>query len=186
MAQSRGASLAYLVAPAGPADAEALALTHVAAWRETYRGLLPDAFLAGMSEVRHARRFRRELEQPGPHDVTLAALNPDGLLGYVSGGPSRAGVEGEAEIATLYVLRSAQGRGVGRRLLTDATRALAAFGARSLAISVLAENAAARRFYERLGGRPEAPRQEPGPGGPLWEVSYRWPDVAQLLSPPPA
>ena len=187
MTQHRGASFSYLILPAGPADAEALAQVHVAAWRETYRGLLPDAFLARMSEAGHARRFRRELERPGPHDVTLAAMNPYGVFGYVSGGPSRApGAEGEAEIATLYVLRQAQGRGVGRRLLTDAVRALAARGAQSLAISVLAENAQARAFYEHLGGVAEAPREAHGPGGRVWEATYRWAEIRTLLSSPPA
>jgi ribosomal protein S18 acetylase RimI-like enzyme len=180
MTQPRGASFSYVVLPAGPADAEALARVHVTAWRETYRGLLPDA-LARLSEAGHGRRFRRELSRPGPHDVILAAANPYGIFGYVAGGPSRTGEPGEAEIATLYILREAQGRGVGRRLLTSAARALAAQGARSLLISVLRENLRARGFYERLGGRPEPPHEEPGPGGGrLWEVRYRWSDIAAL------
>lgn len=181
MSQPREASFSYAILPAGPADAEALARVHVAAWRETYRGLLPDAFLARMSEVGHARRFRRELTTPGPRDVILAAVNPHGVFGYVAGGPSRAGVEGEAEIATLYLLRSAQGRGVGRRLMADAVRALAAHGARTLMISVLAANAPARGFYERLGGVADPPREEPGPGGMVCEVTYRWTDLGKLL-----
>jgi len=181
MTQPRGASFSYLILPAGPADADALAQVHVTSWRETYRGLLPDAFLARMSEIGAARRFRRELERPGPHDVVLAALNPQGVFGYVAGGPSRAGVEGEAEIATLYILRRGQGRGVGPRLLTDCVRALAAQGARSLVISVLASNEKACRFYERLGGVADPPRQEHGPGGANWEVAYRWRDIGELL-----
>ncbi|CAN7151931.1 GNAT family N-acetyltransferase [Phenylobacterium sp. LjRoot219] len=180
MSQHRGAAFSYLIVPAGPADAEALARVHVTSWRETYRDLLPEAFLARMSEPGHARRFRHELTRPGPHDVLLAAINPYGVFGYVAGGPSRAGVEGEAEIATLYILRSAQGRGVGRRLLTDAARTLAAHGARSLMISVLAENAPARGFYERLGGVAGEPRHEAGFGGKVWEVTYRWPEIGRL------
>jgi ribosomal protein S18 acetylase RimI-like enzyme len=170
-----------VVLPAGPSDAEALARVHVAAWRETYRGLLPDAFLARMSEPGYARRFRRELTHPGPNDVILAALNPYGVFGYVAGGPSRAGVDGEAEIATLYLLRAAQGRGVGKRLLIGAVRALAAQGAESLVISVLRDNVRARTFYERLGGVADAPRQERGPGGMVWEVAYRWTDLGKLI-----
>jgi ribosomal protein S18 acetylase RimI-like enzyme len=181
MTQSPGASFSYLILPAGPADAEALAHVHVAAWRETYRGMLPDAFLARMSEVGSTRRFRRELTRPGPHDVLLAAMNPYGIFGYVAGGRSRSGTEGEAEIATLYILRAAQGRGVGRRLLTDAVRALAAHGAKSLLITVLAENERARGFYARLGGVADAPVERPGPGGMTWEVDYRWPELRALL-----
>lgn len=182
MSQSHGASLSYVILPAGPADAEALAHVHVAAWRETYRGLLPDAFLARMSETNHARRFRHELTHPRPHEVMLAAANAYGMFGYVAGGASRSHAEGEAEVATLYLLRASHGHGVGRRLLTDASRVLAAQGARSLVISVLADNVHARGFYEHLGGRADAPRREIGPGGSaIWEVTYRWADIGRLL-----
>ncbi len=179
MTQARGASAA-LIFPPGPADAEALAHVHVASWRETYRGLLPDAFLARMSEPGFARRFRRDLTRPdGP--LTLAAADRFGLVGYASGGPSRRGIEGEAEIAVLYVLRPSQGRGVGRELLTRTARALREQGARSLLISVLRENFHARGFYEHLGGVAEPARREPGPGGTLlWEVAYRWPDIRDV------
>jgi len=175
----------YVVFPAGPADAEDLARVHVASWRETYRGLLSDAFLARMSEPGFARRFRRDLSEPSGA-VTLVAADRYGLAGYAQGGPSRRGPQDgegadEAEIATLYLLRQAQGRGLGAQLLRETARALAAQGARSLLISVLRDNIRARGFYEHMGGEAEAPRREPGPGGQLlYEVAYRWPDIAAL------
>jgi ribosomal protein S18 acetylase RimI-like enzyme len=173
--------LNFVVFPAGPSDAEDLARVHVTSWRETYRGLLPDAFLARMSEPGFARRFRRALAEPGP-SVTLAAADRYGLVGYAQGGPSRHGIPGEAEIATLYLLRQAQGQGLGARLMADAARALAANGATSLMISVLRDNIRARGFYEHLGGEPEAARQERAPGGGLlYEVAYRWPDIRGLF-----
>lgn len=175
---------AFVIFPAGPADAEALARVHVQAWRETYRGLLPDAYLARMSEEIHVRRFAKALLHPGPDDVTLAVGDRRGLAGYSQGGPSRRGVPGEAEVATLYLLRAAQGRGLGGRLLGDTARALALRGARSLVISVLRDNSAARGFYEHLGGEAEAARLEPGPGGGSnWEVAYRWPDITRVFAP---
>src|SRR4029079_15529154 len=63
----------FVIFPAGPSDPEALARVHVQSWRETYKGLLPEAYLARMSEVAHARRFGHALTAPGPDDVTLAA-----------------------------------------------------------------------------------------------------------------
>ena len=172
---------AFVIFPAGPADAEALARVHVQSWRETYRGLLPDAYLARMSEEAHARRFAHALMKPGPDDVTLAVADRWGLAGYAQGGPSRRGVPGEAEVATLYLVRAAQNRGLGGKLLADTARALAVRGARSLVISVLRDNFAARGFYEHLGGEPEPARQEPGPGGgSYWEVAYRWADITRL------
>lgn len=186
MSQSRGTSApsssGVLILPAGPADAEDLARVHVRSWRETYQGLLPDAYLARMSEAEFTRRFRHALTLPGPNDVTLVAATRDGLLGYVQGGPSRARREAEGEVATLYVLRQAQSLGLGRRLLSGAARALAAQGARSMLIAVLRDNVRARGFYEHLGGEAEPATLERGPGGALLhEVAYRWADIERLF-----
>src|SRR3954469_11321167 len=90
-------SLTFVVFPAGPSDAEELARVHVASWRETYRGLLADAFLARMSEPGFTRRFRRALTAPGD-SVTLAGADRYGLVGYAQGARSRRAVPGEAEI----------------------------------------------------------------------------------------
>ncbi|RAK59498.1 GNAT family N-acetyltransferase [Phenylobacterium hankyongense] len=181
MPQSRGATSSVVIFPPGPSDAEALAHVHVTSWRETYRGLLPDAFLARMSEVGYARRFRRTLTHPQPNEVTLAAADRFGLVGYATGGPSRRGTAGEGEISVLYLLRSAQGHGLGQQLMAQTARALQANGARSLMLSVLRDNIRARGFYEHLGGEPETPRQELGPGGRLlYEVAYHWPDISTL------
>jgi ribosomal protein S18 acetylase RimI-like enzyme len=170
---------AYVVFPAGPADAEAIAHVHVQSWRETYSGLLPAAYLARMSEVAFARRFRRQLTQPA--GITLVAADRFGLVGYAQAGPSRRGLPGEGEISVLYLLRQAQNHGLGRRLLTESARALAAQGATSLMISVLRENFSARRFYEHLSGVAEPARPAPGPGGALlYEVAYIWPDIREI------
>ena len=172
--------MSFVVFPPGPSDAEDLARVHVASWRETYRGLLADAFLARMSEPGFARRFRRALTNP-EGGITLAAADRYGLVGYAQGGASRRGVPGEAEIHTLYVLRQAQGRRLGRQLIMETARALAAQGATSLMFSVLRDNIRARGFYEHLGGEAEAARQEPGPGGRLlYEVAYGWRDIRSL------
>ena len=172
----------HVIFPVGPDDAEDLARVHITSWRETYQGLLPDSFLNRMSVPVHARRFRSALLRPGPREATLAAADRNGLVGYASGGPSRSRRPGEAEVMTLYVLRRAQGQGIGRRLICDMARVLAANGASSLMLSVLRDNIPARGFYERMGGQADAPRREPGPGGVTYEVSYRWPDIGALTA----
>ena len=164
--------LAYAISPAGPGDAGDLARVHVQAWRETYPGLLPQAYLDALSIPRHSRLWRRRLMSTG--EVTLAAEGESGLVGYCSGGDARGRTEGLAEITTLYVLRQAQGSGVGRRLLTDTARVLAARGAVSLVIWVLRDNAKARGFYEHLGGRLDAARGEMVGGQIVPSVGYRW------------
>lgn len=174
-------ALTVAVVPAGPGDAVDLARVHVEAWRETYPGLLPQAYLERMSMAAHARRWRARLLHSG--EVTLAAETADGLVGYCSGDWSRwGGRAGEAEISTLYVLRRAQRSGLGRRLLTSTARALAARGATSLIIWVLRDNAGARRFYERLGGVCEGERPEAIAGETISAVAYRWTDIGALAA----
>jgi ribosomal protein S18 acetylase RimI-like enzyme len=173
--------LTVAIVPAGPGDAVDLARVHVEAWRETYPGILPQAYLDRMSMAAHARRWRSRLMRSP--EITLVAETPDGLVGYCSGDWSRAlGPPGEAEITTLYVLRRAQRSGLGRRLMTATARALAARGATSLVIWVLRDNAGARRFYERLGGECDGRREEPIAGGTVEAVAYRWADIRTLLA----
>lgn len=173
--------LDYAISPAGPADAAALGQVHVSSWRETYPGLLPQAALARMSPRIHAHRFARELTHAQAGQVTLLAEGADGAVGYVSGALLKGdGRAADAEVFTLYVLRSAQRAGVGRGLLRGAARVLRAEGARSLMLFVLTGNERARGFYERMGGEAFAEVASQGWGEGLTETAYRWPDITAL------
>jgi ribosomal protein S18 acetylase RimI-like enzyme len=173
--------LDYVISPAGPADAAALAQVHVRSWRETYPGILPRAALERMSPALHARRFRHDLTRAPAGQVTLIAESGDGAVGYVGGALLKGGGRGaDAEVSTLYVLRSAQGAGVGRALLVSAARVLKAEGAMSLLLFVLTRNDKARGFYERMGGEAFAEVASHGWGESLTEAAYRWRDIAAL------
>ena len=169
----------FIVVPAAPGDAGALGQVHVQAWRETYPGMLPQPYLDGMSAAAHARRFWRQLVRPTGREVLLAAEDGRGLVGYAAGAVA---ADATAEIQTLYLIRRAQGVGLGRRLMTDATRVLKAQGATSLVIWVLTANAPARQFYERLGGRIVRQKEEPGPGGVNRQTAYAWSDLEGLTA----
>ncbi len=173
----------HVILPAGPADAAALGEVHVRAWRETYASLLPQAYLAAMSPAIHAARWRRQLTDGPTGDVVLAVEGAGGLVGYCAGGllkgPERLA---DAEVFTLYLLKTAKGRGLGARLLGGAASALAAQGAASMVIWVLSGNTAARGFYAHLGGRMLGERPVRGWGGGLTETAYRWDDISRLVA----
>ncbi|MDP3175969.1 MAG: GNAT family N-acetyltransferase [Phenylobacterium sp.] len=173
--------MGFVIFPAGPSDAEDLAAVHVRAWRETYPGMLPEAYLSRLSVPVHARRWRFALKQAEPTELTLAAADRSGLVGYAGVGSSRRAIDGEAEIHTLYLLRAAQGFGLGRRLVADAARLMAARGFGSMRISTLSDNRRARSFYEHLGGAVQAERPEAGPGGVMFETAYLWPRIGALF-----
>ncbi len=165
------------IVPAGPGDAAELARVHVRAWRETYQGLLPAAYLERMSVVTHARRFRAALMSASPREVLLVAEGAGGLVGYC--GAAAAGEIGE--IFTLYLVRRAQGRGFGGRMLVGAARGLAGLGARRLSVWVLEGNLRARAFYRHMGAGYAERRPARGFGG-LIEVRYDWADLAALTA----
>ena len=170
--------LDFAIVPAGPSDADGLAGVHVQSWRETYPGILPSGYLERMSAPLHARRWRSRLMQL--NEITLVAESAEGLVGFCSGDWARGrGPETtEAEVHTLYVLKSAQGLGVGRRLMAGAVRALAARGATSLHVAVLRDNLPARVFYEHLGGSLDGEHVELVGGASVAAVDYRWEDLA--------
>jgi len=171
---------AYMITPAGPGDALALARVHVAAWRETYPGMLPQPFLDRMSPEIYAARWTPRLLQGD--EITLAAEGRDGLVGYASGDtmPRRGPASADAEITTLYVLRRAQGEGLGRALMRGLARTLAAKGAGSLVIWVLRDNLRARGFYAAMGGVYAGERMERVGGWSVPSVGYRWGDIGVI------
>jgi ribosomal protein S18 acetylase RimI-like enzyme len=161
------------VRPAQPSDAAAIAGVHVAAWLTTYRGLLPDDFLASLTEAGYEERWRRVIDE-GSGRVFVAADGQD-VVGFASGGRERAGEDGySGELYAIYVLGEAQGHGHGRRLVQAVASGLRELGLEDMIVWVLRDNTPARGFYERLGG--VYVRTQPITIGSalLQEVSYGW------------
>ncbi len=91
------------------------------------------------------------------------------LVGVVSFGPSdHPAMKGAVEIKHLYVRNSARGTGLGRRLLEAAFDHFRAIELHDVALAVVRENDAARRFYRAMGGTERGEFTDPGP---LWRSS---------------
>jgi ribosomal protein S18 acetylase RimI-like enzyme len=162
-----------MVRAAEVADAAAVAKVHVATWRSTYRGLLPDDFLESLSEARYEERWQRSLADDASR--VYVAEDANEVIGFASGGRERAGEQGYAgELYAIYVLDEAQGRGHGRALVRAVTAGLRQLGLANMIVWVLRDNPRARSFYERLGG--VYVRSQPITIGTslLEEVSYGW------------
>ena len=65
------------IRPATVEDAPALAQVHVTSWRETYRGLVPDAYLDSLSVPERTERWRGRLSGADPGAFTLVAEDDD-------------------------------------------------------------------------------------------------------------
>lgn len=176
---------------ARPGDAAAIGAVHVACWRNTYAGVLPAAYLAGLSELRHAAGFDRAIaDRRQGHAVFVAVASggtregsaEDGtVVGFASAGRARRAGLGDGEIETLYLLDDWQDRGVGRRLMRAAGAHLAAVGCRSVMLWVLRENPT-QFFYRRLGGRPAAVETIRVAGQSMEQLAYVWDPIEALLN----
>jgi ribosomal protein S18 acetylase RimI-like enzyme len=166
-----------------PADAPAIGRIHVESSREAYRGLLPESLLNSVSAVVRAAMWRGALEHERPIVLFVAQQAGGDLVGFAGGGSSRAAsLPHDAEVYVIYVLRAAQRRGCGRRLMAALAEALHTRGFKSLCLWVLEENASARRFYERLGGEVVGEKTEIHGDQEFREVAYGWDRLESLCS----
>lgn len=165
---------------AGLADAAAIGAVHVAAWRSTYPGLLPDNYLANLSPTRLALHYKAAVATGGT--VYVAASDTPGprIVGFVTAGAARTKNLGEGEIETLYVLDDWRERGLGRRLMRAAAAHLAGAGCGSAFVWVLRDNPN-RWFYERLSGRPAAEATIQVGGAPVVQMAYVWSPIEKLV-----
>ena len=176
-------SPAYLVRLADFDDAAGIGDVHVVGWRSAYRGILPEDYLDGMSDIRHAAFWAEVLDNEKRAGATFIteAEGGDGIVGFADCGPDREAKDpAVGKIFALYVVPKWQRRGVGRTLVEACAGHLAVGGARTLVIRVLERNEGACAFYDALGGARVDQHHIAVAGVPLIEVSYRWDDIGVL------
>lgn len=155
--------------PATAGDVPAIARVHVASWRSTYRGLVPDAHLDALVPDAREPLWREVVPRGGVH---VADDAQEGLVGFVSVDASREPLPGfTGELYALYLLAHRQRGGLGRRLVAAGARHLLAQGHRGMLLWVIAANPAVR-FYERLGGMRVGARVDEVGGARLDEVAF--------------
>ena len=173
---------ALRIREARPADAAAVARVQVETWHTTFRGTLPEDYLAGITLEERTPRWEEELNDPARASLVFVAEAGDGrVVGFASCGPEREGdAEFGGELYAIYILEDFQRAGLGRALTLAAVERLAASGFRSVLVRALEVNDAGRRFYEKLGGR--LVRDGSVTRGPhtFPTVGYGWPDINGL------
>lgn len=164
-------------------DAEAIARVHVDAWIETYTGLMSDALIAALPDSYNQRvKLWSSVVESGRERSSLYVVEADlRIVGFAHCGPPLHELEGfDGEITAIYLLKLAQGQGVGRRLMRTVVEDLRGRGFRSMAVWVLKTNVPAVGFYRRLGGEYVTEVTVDLGGAPAVEEAYGWRDLTNL------
>jgi GNAT superfamily N-acetyltransferase len=164
----------FAIREAKPADAEGISRAHVASWRTSYRGVLPDAAIERFDARERAAAGRNTLADRSVLTLVAYDTTHRDIVGFCDAGPCRGDSGHAAEVYRMYLEHHAKRHGLGREMFELVTAWLRVRELRSLVIWVLDNNHHARRFYEAMGGRPA--RRVPSRvfGFPIVELSYVW------------
>jgi ribosomal protein S18 acetylase RimI-like enzyme len=166
-----------IVRPARPEDAASIGAVHVASWRSTYAGILPDHYLARLSVVRQAHGYERMMRARLGVFVAVAERR---IVGFTTATRVAATPLGDGEIQTLYVLDDFRERGFGRALLQAAGEYLAGLECTCAFAWVLRDNPAVF-FYERVGGKRAGSGTTHVAGTAIPQTAYTWNPIGKLL-----
>lgn len=164
-------------------DAAAIAHVRIDAWRTTYRGIVPDAYLDAMDVETSTQMWTRVLTAAATTASVFVAEKDDEIVGFAAANRLKEPKHGfDAELSAIYLRRDHQRAGVGRRLVRATAEAQRANGANGLIVWVIAANKGARRFYESLGGALVVEQEFEWDGIPLTEAGYGFRDIDALLA----
>lgn len=164
-------------------DVEGIAKVRVDTWRATYRGIMPDDFIDGMSYKATAEMWRKsfwENRKPGVAPF-VAEYASEGIVGIAVCGPEQSqDTVYRGEVYVLYVFPQYQRQGIGRALVVACVDYLVQqLGVETMLIWAAAESPY-RRFYESLGGRVVREKSKEIGGKMILEVGYGWEEIHQF------
>ncbi len=163
-------------------DAARIADIHVESWRNTYRGIMPDSFLDGMSTARSRIGWDNTLasltggSKVFVHEDEAAVVNA-----FVHFGPGRdSAMPFPCEIYAIYVDLPGRGRGTGTKLLDACAKAAAAAGWNGMYLWAAAKNTYSS-FYLKNGGERGAVKTKKIAGTDVALEAFCWPDLKRHL-----
>jgi ribosomal protein S18 acetylase RimI-like enzyme len=168
---------------ANEADAEAIARLHAASWRTAYRGALSDDYLDGRMETERIKVWQDRFEKPAENQYVAVAESQGRIVGFVCAYGGHDAQWGTF-LDNLHVAPELKRQGIGRQLMsTLASWATRAYPGQGVYLWVLQSNAAAHRFYERMGGKDAGSDVWiPPDGSALSKIRIAWRDSGGLLA----
>jgi L-amino acid N-acyltransferase YncA len=103
-------------------DESGIAEVQVSAWKITYRGLISQEVLDGLSASAKVAMWRKVIDTASKAEnrkTVLVAVDADSkIVGFLAGGQSRDSSDiGSAELNAIYIDPAQQGAGIGTKLV---------------------------------------------------------------------
>lgn len=156
---------------ATPADAPVIAQLNARAWKEGFRGVVPDAYLAAYDGRPEDRR--RHLLEGGEDAINLLATDGESVAGWIEGYPAGDGEVAAYEIRACYVEPANWRKGVGRLLVQSMLDRLEPQRWTSVLVSTARESKASCAFYVGFGFIADGAEIVSDYGGPVPIIRYR-------------
>jgi len=169
------------IRPVYASDIETIARIHAESWRDSYRGILRDAYLDGDILSERQALWASRLQDPQPGQIGLLASSGGNAVGFAFAFPGAHARWGTL-LDNLHVRPTQRGGGIGTQLLHALTEhVLTHHPGQGLFLWVYELNARARKYYEGLGAEKIERAEIAAPcGGTVAEWLYVWPDIEML------
>lgn len=150
--------LKFEVSGATIENAEDIAKINVESWKTTYRGIVTDIFLDGLSYQNRLPGIQKSIQRPEVKVFVAIEKESNQKVGFSMYGPCREkNIDADFELYAIYLYEEFQGFGAGKLLFDEGYKVFKAMNYNKMMVSVLAENKPSRLFYEKMGGQAAKP-----------------------------
>ncbi len=131
-------------------DIEAIATLYVQNHRETYKGILPDAYFSVLTVDLAMKKRLNYMNDPSKK--LWVSYEDNEFLGFSAGMPDNDLPE-TWYLDSLHITKAARGKGIGTKLILTNVHHASEHGFSRMSICIIRGNDTARKLYEKLGAK---------------------------------